>query len=222
MEDKRSREGLHYKNTNKKEIRKIYTVEDITIESTNISKDDVGFEAAQQSVKRILARIKSFIKPANLIITESFKPIVVRIVRKVYFSEYGIDNLTLMLRNKLELQRFGDSGGEDEIWPKLSFIENVVDIPTDGQSTFQNESQEFKDIVDKILEKVYTDMTFLSVFVFDSTKKMGLIKEYLEDLKDEDQAGFFESWRSEIRQINTQQTNRLIDESKNSKLKNNN
>ncbi len=217
MEHQRLRGGLHYGAREKNKDK--YTIEDIAIESVGIDECDKGFDSACQKVKRILARIKEFIGEPNFIVTEKFKPIIVRIVKKFYLNEDGMNNYTGMNNNKLDLNRNGDSGGEYEIWSKLSFIDTIADMPPNSKEPFQNESQEFKDNVNKIVEQVYNDMTFLSLFVTDPDKKMELIKEYLNDIIDRDQSGFTGDWRLEIWQINKQKLNAIIETSNDHKLR---
>lgn len=208
MENKR--EGRHDGPREKRSERKKYTLEEITVESTGITKDNPIFDSAYQQVKRIMARIKDFINRPNLVIDEEFKPIIVRIVRKFYCSEHGAENLTAMLRKQLELERHDDHGDEDDIWSKLSFIEMIANMPGEKEPALINETPEFREIADKINKIIYMDIFCLTMYVADQEKKMELLQEYLDDLLDEDGSGFFASWRAEIEQVNRNRINQMI------------
>lgn len=207
----KSREGTHYnKRNNLRKDDKKFTVNDFTLASTGISEDDYKlFPSKSMQVQRILTRIKDFTGRPDITEDVRFRPLLIRILQKAISNDYGKENLSLMLNNSIKLDRCGDNGGEDEVWSMLNFIDTVISIPTDEQKPFQQESQEFQDIVSKIFTKIHADMRFLSAFVFDDEKKLELLKEYLEDIEDIDQSGFFESWRSEIRDINAEHSKQL-------------
>jgi len=207
------KEGRRYNIRKKQEHEKQqYTLQDFSAEVTGLdTEDDKYFPSAHIKNTRILKRIKEFIDQPDLKIDNRTKPMLVKVVGKIYYSDYGVDNLTKMINNKLMIEHPDDNGGEDEIWTKLSFIETIADIPTKAPRLFEKESQEFKDIVDEILSEVTHDMTFLSAVVIDQDKKILLAKEYLKDIKDEANSGFHQNWRDEIRQIN-EQWNRKFDE----------
>lgn len=210
MENRRSREGMRYDSRNKKEDKYTY-IEEIIVESTGVSKDNFDlFPAAKAKVNRILKRIIEFTGEERLKTDTKFKSVMVRIVKKVSFSEYGAQNYMRMLNKKLKIDKAGYSGGEDEIWSTLAYVENILDIPVKSSASFyENESQEFQEIMDTIVETVYIDMHLVSQLLGDEDKKMELIREYLCDLNDEDKTGFFESWRKEIWAFNSETTKGL-------------
>lgn len=201
------REGTHYAPRDKKKNKRTY-IEEIIVESTGVSKDnDILFPAAKARVNRILKRVIEFTGEERLKTDIKFKAKIIQIVSKVYFSDYGMQNLTRMLNNKLEIQRNGDSGGEDGLWSTLAYIESIVGMPIEPLPPFyQNESQEFQEIMNAIVENLYMDMHLVSQLIGDEEKKMELIREYLWDQKDEEQTGFFESWRKEIWDFNREKT----------------